>query len=127
MAFTNTLYHPMLAAAAGEAVTASLHTGNPGTTGDAEVPGGDYERQPVTWNSPSGGAIQAADEIMFLVPSLGSDEVTHVGLWNSDGDWLGDAPASTPQPYPTAGTATVEVLTLNMGANGTLTASIRSH
>lgn len=126
MAFTSDLYHPMLSAAADTAVTVSLHTGNPGTTGDNEVPGGDYERQSVTWNNPAGGAITAADEIEFLVPALGSDEVTHVGLWNEAGDWLGDAPASTPQPYPTAGTATVEVLNLNMG-NGTLTASISSH
>ncbi|WP_040703002.1 phage tail fiber protein, partial [Nocardiopsis salina] len=94
--------------------------------GSNEVDGGDYERQSVSWNSPSDGAVSAADKVEFLVPALGSDEVTHVGLWNSDGDWLGDAPASTPQPYPTAGTATVEVLNLNMG-NGTLTASIRSH
>ncbi|WP_017616391.1 phage tail fiber protein [Nocardiopsis salina] len=126
MAFTNALYHPMLSAAADTAVEASLHTGNPGDDGSNEIDGGDYERQSVTWNSPSSGAITADDEIVFLVPALGSDEVTHVGLWNSAGDWLGDAPASTPQPYPTAGTATVEVLTLNMG-NGALTASIRSH
>jgi len=113
----------MLSAAADTAVEASLHTGNPGGDGSNEISGDDYERQPVSWNSPDDGSVSVADELVFLVPALGSDKVTHVGLWNSDGDWLGDAPASTPQPYPTAGTATVEVLNLNMG-NGTLTAQI---
>lgn len=125
MAFTNAIFHPMLAAAADTAVEASLHTDDPGSTGDNEVDGGDYDRVEVSWNSPSGGAINADDELTFLVPSLGSDEVTHVGLWNSNGDWLGDAPANTPQPFPTAGTATVESLTLDM-ATGTLSALISS-
>ena len=125
MAFTNALYHPMLAAAADTAVEASLHTDDPGSDGDNEVSGGDYERQEISWDSPSGGAVVVDDEIVVLVPSLGSDEVTHVGLWNSSGDWLGPVEASVPQPFPTAGTATVSPLTLDM-ATGTLAAHITS-
>lgn len=129
MAFTNDLYHPMLAAAADTAVEASLHAADdpdePDPEGEDEISGGDYERQEISWDSPSGGAVVVDDEIVFLVPSLGSDEVTHVGLWNSSGDWLGPARASTPQPFPTAGTATVSPLTLDM-ATGTLAAHITS-
>lgn len=125
MAFTNAIFHPMLAAAAETAVEASLHTGDPGTTGDNEVSGGDYTRVPVGWNAPASGAITADSDLVFLVPPLGSDEVTHVGLRNANGDWLGDAPAAVPQPFPTAGTATVEVLTLDM-TTGVMVATIDS-
>lgn len=125
MAFVNAMFHPMLAAAASTAVEASLHTGDPGTTGTNEVSGGDYTRVPVGWTAPASGAITADGELVFLVPSLGSDEVTHVGLWNSSGDWLGDAPAAVPQPFPTAGTATVESLTLDM-TTGVMVATISS-
>src|SRR5690554_390092 len=104
----------MLTAATAEAVEVSLHTGDPGTTGGSEVSGGEYARQAVTWNAPSGGAVQASEELEFSVPSLGSGEVTHVGLWTSTGVWLGSIPASVPQPYPTPGSATVAPLVLDM-------------
>ncbi|GAA1470060.1 hypothetical protein NE857_31630 [Nocardiopsis exhalans] len=125
MAASTDLLHPMLATAGQTAVEASLHTADPGSTGANEVSGGDYERVPVAWDPPSGGAITADDELVFLVPALGSDEVTHVGLWNASGDWLIDAAAAVPQPFPTAGTATVEVLSLDM-TNGTLSAQVSS-
>lgn len=123
MAFVNAMFHPMLTAAASTAVEASLHTGDPGTTGTNEVSDGDYERQAVGWTTPASGAITADGELTFLVPSLGSGNVTHVGLWNSSGDWLGDAVAAVPQPFPTAGTATVESLTLDM-TTGVMVATI---
>ena len=125
MAFVNAMFHPMLTAAASTAVSVSLHTGDPGTTGTNEVNGGDYERVAVGWTTPSSGAITADSELVFLVPPLGSDEVTHVGLWNSSGDWLGDAVAAVPQPFPTAGTATVTSLTLDM-TTGVMVATISS-
>lgn len=125
MAASNDLFHPMLSAAASTAVEASLHTGDPGTTGTNEVSGGDYTRAPVAWNAPASGAITADGDLEFLVPPLGSDEVTHVGLWNADGDWLIDAPAAVPQPFPTAGTATVTSLALDM-TTGVMVATINS-
>ncbi|WP_435107787.1 phage tail fiber protein [Nocardiopsis synnemataformans] len=125
MAFTNALYHPMLSAAATTAVEASLHIADPGSTGASEVTGGGYARQPVAWQPPADGAIRATDAIVFDVPSLGSGEITHVGLWSSAGAWLGGIPAAVPQPYPSPGTATVEPLTLDM-ATGVLAASISS-
>lgn len=114
MAFVNALFHPMLAAAGATAATASLHTGDPGTTGAAEVSGGDYERVPVTWGTPSNGRLQADGEVVWLVPSLGSGEITHVGLWGAEGEWLGDAQVTVPQPFPTPGTATATSLVLDM-------------
>lgn len=125
MAASTDMYHPMLTAAGTTAVEASLHTGDPGITGANEVSGGDYARVPVGWNAPAAGAMTADGELVFLVPPLGSDEVTHVGLWNAAGDWLIDAPAAVPQPFPTAGTATVEVLTLDM-TTGAMVARISS-
>lgn len=123
MAFVNAMFHPMLSAAASTAVSASLHTGDPGTTGTNEVSGGDYARVAVGWTTPASGAITADGELVFLVPALGSDEVTHVGLWNASGAWLGDAVAAVPQPYPSPGTATVTSLTLDM-TTGVMVATI---
>jgi hypothetical protein len=125
VAFTNALYHPMLSAAATTAVEASLHTADPGATGTAEVTGGGYARQAVTWQPPADGAVRAADAIVFDVPGLGSGQITHVGLWSSAGAWLGGIEAAVPQPFPSPGTATVEPLSLDM-ATGVLTASIAS-
>src|SRR5699024_4180716 len=113
MAFTNALFHPMLAEAAEVAVEVSLHTGDPGSEGDNEVSGGDYARRPVGWESPSGGAIVADDEIEFAVPAL-SNEATHIGLWDSSGTYLGAAELAVAQPCPTPGTLTVEPATLSM-------------
>ncbi|WP_433699105.1 phage tail fiber protein [Nocardiopsis sp. CA-288880] len=125
MAFSNALLHPMLTTAGTTAVRASLHTGDPGTTGTSEVSGGDYVRQAVTWQAPADGAITASGELVFLVPGLGSAEVTHVGLWTAAGAWLGALPADVPQPFPSPGTATVAPLTLDM-TGGVLVASISS-
>ena len=125
MAFTNAMFHPMLTAAGTVAVSASLHTGDPGATGASEVDGGDYERQAVSWLSPADGAMAADGELVFLVPALGSGEVTHVGLWTAGGDFLGGIPADVPQPFPSPGTATVQPLTLDM-TTGLLMASISS-
>lgn len=116
MAFTNAIFHPMLDAAATTAVSASLHAGDPGTTGANEVSGGEYTRVPVAWQSPSGGAIVATDELVFAVPALGSDEATHVGLWDSSGTWLGPVELAVAQPFPTPGTLTVEPVTLSMSS-----------
>jgi len=116
VAFTNAIFHPMLSAAAETAVEASLHTGDPGATGANEVSGGDYERVPVSWNSPADGQIVADDELVFAVPALNNDDATHVGLWDSSGTWLGPAPLATPQPFPTPGTLTVEPATLSMSS-----------
>lgn len=113
MAFTNALFHPMLAEAAEVAVEVSLHTGDPGSEGDNEVSGGDYARRTVGWQAPADGAIVADGEIEFAVPAL-SDEATHIGLWDSSGTYLGAAELAVAQPFPTPGTLIVEPATLSM-------------
>ena len=124
MAFTNALLHPMLTTAGQTAVSASLHTADPGSTGAAEVPSSDgYARQAVSWQTPADGKLQADGDLVFNVPSLGSGKVTHVGLWNSSDEFLGSLEAEVPQPYPTPGTATVAPRTPDM-STGTLLAHI---
>lgn len=126
MAFTNALLHPMLTTAGQTAVSASLHTADPGSTGAAEVPSSDgYARQAVSWQTPADGKLQADGDLTFSVPSLGSGKVTHVGLWNANDEFLIGVPAEVPQPYPTPGTATVGTLVLDM-STGVLVAQINA-
>lgn len=37
---------------------------------DVELSGGDYERQPVTWTSPTGGLIRPTATLVFEVPAV---------------------------------------------------------
>ncbi|QVQ51296.1 hypothetical protein J4H86_21120 [Spiractinospora alimapuensis] len=125
MAFTNNLFHPMLSAAASTAVEASLHTAAPDGDGSDEVSGGEYERLPVSWESPAGGSIAATGELAFSTPAMtGDTEVTHVGLRDAEGNWLGPVPLAQAQPSPTPSVVTVEPLVLDMAA-GVATARAR--
>lgn len=123
MAPTPALTNPMLATAGEVAVEASLHTGDPGATGAQEVTGGDYARVAVGWLDPDAGTITGDGDLTFLVPALGSGSVTHVGLWSAEGEWLVAAEAAVPQPFPSAGTATVSPLTMDM-TTGALAARV---
>jgi hypothetical protein len=63
----------------------SLHTGNPGSTGTAEVPTatGLYARQPTTWPAATMNAGQAqcqGSDVTFTLPVT---TVTHLGCWDS--------------------------------------------
>lgn len=73
----------MLDALAGLAVFASLHTGDPGTTGANEVSGGSpaYARKAITWNAAAAGALDNNANPVFDVP--GSTTVSYVGLWSA--------------------------------------------
>lgn len=73
----------MLAALADVALWASLHDGDPDTTGANEITGGTppYARQPVTWNPPAGGDLDNLANPLFDVPA-GAD-VDHFGLWSA--------------------------------------------
>lgn len=64
----------------------SLHTAEPGDTGTgAEVSGGNYARQQVTFNAPhdvSGKqTIENSADISFPVASASWGTITHVGIW----------------------------------------------
>lgn len=59
----------------------SLHTATTGTTGAAEVSGGSYARQALTWGTASGGV--AANTNAPAVPIPASTTVTHAGGWSA--------------------------------------------
>lgn len=109
MALQTVLFDSMLDALAADAVSASLHTADGGTTGAGEVTGGTYARQAVTWDPAAGGQVDASAQLTFDVP--GGHTVTHLGLWAADGTtWLGSIELSTPESYGAAGTYTVLLL-----------------
>ena len=112
MALSNALFDTMLDAAAERATTASLHTADPGSNGASEVTGGSYARQAVTWQSASGGAVEASATISFPVP--GGTTVTHLGLWDDTDTWLGGIQLSQSETYGADGT--YEVTTLRLTA-----------
>lgn len=110
MALQNTLFDPMLDAAAAEAVSASLHTADPGATGTDELTGGTYARQAITWAAASGGTVGSSAGLTFSVP--GGNTVTYLGLWDSAAAFLGGIVLSSPESYGATGTYTVSLLTL---------------
>lgn len=94
----------------------SLHTADPGTSGDGEVAGGSYARQAATWAAAAGGEKDSSAEVVFNIPV--STTITHVGLWSaeSSGTFRGGGELNVPQSYPTGGTFTM--------AAGDLTAAL---
>ncbi|WNN95002.1 hypothetical protein SEA_MAGRITTE_25 [Microbacterium phage Magritte] len=76
----NATKEALAAAYAGQATHASLHTGNPGTTGANEVSGGGYARKPLTWTPGASDGATAAAQVEFDVPA---GTYTHVGLWSA--------------------------------------------
>lgn len=73
----------MLDALAGVAVFASLHSGDPGSTGANEISGGSpaYARKAITWNAASAGALDNNANPVFDVPA--GTTVSYVGLWSA--------------------------------------------
>lgn len=63
-----------------EADYISLHVGDPGTTGDNEVTGGSYARQPLTWGAASAGAVTAS-AVAFAVPA--ATTIAYIGFWTA--------------------------------------------
>jgi hypothetical protein len=63
-------------------VYVSLHTADPTETGSmaAEVSGGAYSRQAVTWGIESGGSIANSAELAWTVASASWGTVTHIGI-----------------------------------------------
>lgn len=64
------------------ATHASMHTGNPGTTGINEATGGApaYARKPITWNAGTVDGQVVSDPIDFDLPA---GTYTHAGLWDA--------------------------------------------
>jgi hypothetical protein len=68
------------------AVNASLHTGDPGTTGTAEVSGGGYARRPITWNAGTVDGVLISNELVFNLPA--STTVTWCAVWDGSGNFI---------------------------------------
>ncbi|MDS1269684.1 hypothetical protein RIF23_05190 [Lipingzhangella sp. LS1_29] len=89
------------------AVSASLHsTENEPDDGSGEISGGSYSRQAITWANAADGTATLAEAVTFNVPA----EVTvyWVGLWDTDGVWLGALRTSTDEYFAGPGTLTVD-------------------
>ena len=82
MPFTAGAKDLMLAELATVVTYLSAHTGPPGSTGASEVTGGTYVRQPVTWGTPSGGAMAITASVTFDIPA--STTVVAIGLWSAE-------------------------------------------
>lgn len=92
-------------------VELSLHTGNPGTTGNNEVTGGGYVRQGIDWGVAAGGSVSMTDPVQFEVPD--GTNVTHVGLWDGSGVFRASGQLATPEEFGASGTMTVLSLTVS--------------
>lgn len=89
-------------AVASEAAEVSLHTGDPGTSGASEVSGGSYARQTPSYAASSGGTADLASSVTFNVP--GGVTVSHYGLWDGGGAFLGGEALTTPREFASGGT-----------------------
>lgn len=100
MALTNAGKNVMLTALAAQATTASLHTGDPGTTGANEATGGSpaYARKTIAWGTATNGSI-AASTIVFDVPA---GTYSYFGLWNGS-TFLGGSSLSQTEVFAAQG------------------------
>lgn len=89
------------------AAYASLHTADPGTNGTAEVTGGSYTREALSWAAAANGTAATNAQVVFDVP--GGTTITHLGYWTAatSGTFLGSRPLDASQTYSTAGTYTI--------------------
>lgn len=114
MALTNDAKHVMLDALAAVALRVSIHTADPGAAGtNAEVTGGTYARQAVTWNAASGGNLDSSNQPVFNIPS--GNTITHFGLWNTAGTThYGSNALSASEAFSSDGTYTLTDLDITL-------------
>jgi hypothetical protein len=94
---------------------ASLHTGDPSTTGANEVTGGSpaYARKAITFATASSQQIAASTQPVFDVPA--STTVTYVGFFSAitTGTFLGSA-LVTSEAFGAQGTYTLTAATISL-------------
>ena len=73
----------------------SLHTGDPGLTGAAEVTGGSYARQTPTFGAPANATATTTAPVSFT--GMPACTVTHAGVWTPAGVWINGGPLGAPQ------------------------------
>lgn len=97
MAFTNAARE-----AASVAITAlgnfvSLHTSDPGTTGESEATGGSpsYARKQTTWSGGTADGVVPGSQVSFDVPA---GIYTHIGIWSAatGGTFIAGFPLNAP-------------------------------
>lgn len=106
---TNTQKQTLATAYGNAAVYASLHTGNPGSTGASEVTGGSpaYARKALTWTPGTTGTVTAT--VTFDVPT--STTISFAGVWTAvtAGTFLDGGALSANQTYASQGTYTLQL------------------
>lgn len=87
---------------------ASLHTAQPDASGSAEVTGGSYSREAISWNAASNGTATSSANIVFDVPA--DTTISYLGYWSaaSGGTFYGSVQLDTAQTFSgSAGTYTI--------------------
>ena len=94
----------------GNAAFMSLHTADPGATGASEVTGGApaYARVAITWTAGATDGVSTGTLAgPFNVPA--GTTITHVGLWDSAGNYLDKAVLQA--TFSSQGTLTIASVT----------------
>lgn len=77
----------------------SLHTADPGKTGDSEASGGPYARKALTQFTAvdSSGNAKRTRNVTALLFQVPAGTYTHIGMWDAStgGNFLGGGPLST--------------------------------
>jgi hypothetical protein len=91
------------------ALYASLHTSEPNASGSAELTGGSYTREAISWGAASGGTASNDLAIVFDVPT--GTTITYLGYWSaaSGGTFYGSRALDTSQTFSSDGTYTIAV------------------
>jgi hypothetical protein len=78
----------------------SLHTADPGKTGQSEAAGAPYDRKAVTQFTAvdSDGNAKRIRNVALLLIQVPAGTYTHIGMWDtaSGGNFLGGGPLSSP-------------------------------
>jgi len=92
-------------------VYVSAHTADPTLTGGAEVTGGSYARQALSYNAASGNSKTTSATATIPIPA--GNTVTYLGLWSlaSGGVFLGQV-AITSEAFGSDGNLDVTAFTL---------------
>jgi hypothetical protein len=107
MALSNAGKDALLNGLASAAGHASLHTGDPSTTGANEVTGGTYAREVLPWDAAASGVLVSDGAIVFDVPA--ATTISYVGYWSAAtaGTFYGARELDEAQTFATAGTYTI--------------------
>lgn len=93
-------------------VSISLHTGDPGSSGDNELTGDNYSRETADWSSASDASASITQDLVYQVSA--GNEITHIGMWDSDDVWAGSVELDNPQPFVNDGELTVKTLSVTI-------------